>query len=152
MDPSWWLALTAAAALIIVVVADRLSKRRARRRAEVPHGRIGPTPPGPLPEPKVGEIWWARVPYEDQPGSKDRPCVVLGQHGDWVRVAKVTSRRPRTPRPAVLRLPEGAVDGERVLPSYLEADELRDLPVWDFRRKCGEVSPQLWKKIRQVSG
>lgn len=91
-------------------------------------------------------------PREDQSGTRDQPCVVLSQHGDWARVAKVTNRHPRTPMPAVPRLPAGAVDGERRLPSYLAADEPRDLPVWDFRRKCGEVPPRLWKRIRQVYG
>lgn len=153
MDTSWWLALAAALVLIVTLaVADQLARRRQHRRPrKVPHGRLGPPPPGPLPDPKPGEIWWARVPYEDRPGSKDRPCLVLNTAGEWVRVAKITSRRPRTPRPQVIPLPAGSVDDARGLPSYLEADELRDLPAWDFRRRAGTVSPALWKQVRQIS-
>lgn len=154
MDASWWLALAALVLIVTLTVADQLARRRQRlaeRHREVPHGRLGPTPPGPLPNPRPGEIWWARVPYADRHGSKDRPCVVLSATGDWIRVLKVTSRRPTAPRPHVIRLPQGSVDDARGLPSYLETDELRDLPVWDFRRRCGAVSPELWKRIRQLS-
>ncbi|MEK8143470.1 type II toxin-antitoxin system PemK/MazF family toxin [Streptomyces sp. M10(2022)] len=43
-------------------------------------------------KPRPGEIWWAQVPYEDGPGSKDRPCLVLSVRGSTVVVAKITSK------------------------------------------------------------
>lgn len=153
MDAPWWLALAVVVLIVTLAVIGQLSRRRKRRTArqpEVPHGRWGATPSGPRPDPRPGEIWWARVPYAERVGSKDRPCVVLTTTGDRIRVVKITSRRPSTPRREVIRLPRGSVDDARGRASYLETEELRDLPIGEFRRRCGTVSPHLWKKLRRL--
>ncbi|MFD8739114.1 type II toxin-antitoxin system PemK/MazF family toxin, partial [Streptomyces sp. NPDC059618] len=103
---------------------------------------------GPLP--RAAEIWWANVPYEDGPGAKDRPCLVLVVRGKRVTVAKITSKY-HDERPGVIPLPPGAVGDAQGRPSYLETDELREVPVGDFRRRVGVVDPVLWDQVRYLA-
>jgi hypothetical protein len=105
---------------------------------------------GPVPAPRPAEIWWASVPFEDGPGEKDRPCLVLAVRGKRARVAKITSRY-RDDRPGVIRLPPGAVGDARGRPSYLETGELREVRLRDFRRKAGVADPALWDRVRHLS-
>lgn len=44
------------------------------------------------PRPRVGEVWFAEVPFEDGSGSKDRPVLVLGVEGRSCTVARFTSQ------------------------------------------------------------
>ncbi|MEU4494819.1 type II toxin-antitoxin system PemK/MazF family toxin [Streptomyces sp. NBC_00210] len=152
MDTSWWLAVCAVVVVALVAaVAD--GRGRGSRR---PHGRTRPpgrpTGPGRAPKqrPKPGEIWWADVPYEDGPGSKDRPCLVLTVRGRTAQVAKITSRY-RDERPGVISLPPGTVGDARGRPSFLETDELRDVAVWEFRRRVGVLDPTVWDQVRHLS-
>ncbi|MEU7512393.1 type II toxin-antitoxin system PemK/MazF family toxin, partial [Streptomyces sp. NPDC042898] len=100
--------------------------------------------------PRAGEIWWADVPFEDGPGSKDRPCLVLSLRGDNALVAKITSKY-HDERPGVIALPPGAVGDAQGRPSFLETDELRDVPVTDFRRKVGTADPVVWDQVRHLA-
>ncbi|WP_258726503.1 hypothetical protein [Cellulomonas sp. NS3] len=59
-----WLTALAVAVLLVLL---RLSRR----------GR-GPTP-------RPGEVWFADVPFEDRPGAKDRPVLVLSVRGRTCR-------------------------------------------------------------------
>ncbi|MBC2907596.1 type II toxin-antitoxin system PemK/MazF family toxin [Streptomyces cupreus] len=141
MDTSWWLALAAVVLLALVAaLVDGWGRRPAgrvnRRRVVV--------------RPRPTEIWWASVPYEDRPGATDRPCLVLAVHGKRVRVAKITSRY-HDERAGVIPLPPGAVSDAEGRASFLETDELRDVPVWDFRRKAGVVDPVLWDQVRHLA-
>ncbi|MDI3421292.1 type II toxin-antitoxin system PemK/MazF family toxin [Streptomyces luteolus] len=145
MDTSWWLALAAVVAVALVVaVADGWGRFRTR-----PGGRTRP-PAGPrvLPKrrPQPREIWWATVPYEDGPGGKDRPCLVLSVHGKRAVVAKITSKY-HDERAGVIPLPPGSVGDAHGRPSFLETDELREVPLWDFRRRVGIVDPALWDQV-----
>ncbi|MEV8454489.1 type II toxin-antitoxin system PemK/MazF family toxin [Streptomyces sp. NPDC052095] len=97
--------------------------------------------------PRPGEIWWAEVPYEDGPGAKDRPCLVLSVRGGSARVAKITSKH-HAERPGVIALPAGAVGDARGRASFLETDELRDVAVRAFRRRVGVVDATVWKRVR----
>jgi hypothetical protein len=161
MDMSWWLALAAVAALALVAtLVDGWGRsRRPGRRTSGPRGRTRPPGrPGDragaragLPRPRPSEIWWASVPFEDGPGGKDRPCLVLAVRGDRARVVKITSKY-RDARFGVIPLPPGAVGDARGRPSFLETEELRDVPVRDFRRKAGVVDPVLWDQVRHLSG
>ncbi|MFC8920831.1 type II toxin-antitoxin system PemK/MazF family toxin [Streptomyces sp. NPDC047821] len=148
MDTSWWLALGAVVVIALVAAASDASGRGRR-----PGGRTRPParpgePAGP--RPRAGEIWWADVPYEDGPGSKDRPCLVLAVRGDTALVAKITSRY-RDDRPGVIALRPDAVGDARGRPSFLETDELRDVPVRRFRRRAGRVDPLVWDRVRHLS-
>ncbi|MGW2561722.1 type II toxin-antitoxin system PemK/MazF family toxin [Streptomyces sp. NPDC001514] len=152
MDTSWWLALGAVVVIALVAAVGRVRPPgRPRPRVERAPGRApGRAAAGPTRRPQPGEIWWADVPYEDGPGSKDRPCLVLHVHGGAARVAKITSKY-HDERPAVIALPPGAVGDTHGRPSFLETDELREVRVRDFRRRVGVVDPLLWDQVRHLS-
>lgn len=96
-------------------------------------------------------MWWADVPYEDGPGSKDRPCLVLSVRGRGrgrtVLVAKITSKHHEE-RPGVIALPAGAVGDQRGRQSFLETDELREVRIGGFRRRVGTVDAEVWERVR----
>ncbi|GGV88746.1 hypothetical protein GCM10015535_40760 [Streptomyces gelaticus] len=158
----WWIALVLVVLLALVAaVADgrgrggRRPRGGARRSAGArfggrPGGRTRP-PAGPgrgaERGPRAGEVWWAEVPYEDGPGAKDRPCLVLSVRGDSVLVAKITSRHHEG-RPGVIALPAGAVGDARGRASFLETDELREVAVRGFRRRVGVVDAGVWERVR----
>jgi hypothetical protein len=151
MDTSWWPALAAVVLLALVAtLVDGWGRgRRLRGRRTRPPGR--PTRAhGVAGRPRPAEIWWANVPFEDGPGAKDRPCLVLMVRGDRVTVAKITSRY-RDERPGVIALPPGAVGDARGRPSFLETDEVRQVRVGDFRRRVGVVDPVLWDQVRHLT-
>ncbi|WP_282695570.1 type II toxin-antitoxin system PemK/MazF family toxin [Streptomyces sp. CC208A] len=161
MDTSWWPALAAVVVLAVVVaVAGGWKRTSVRTRAPGrPSGRTRPPGRPPVRKqvrkpgarvPRAGEIWWAEVPFEDGPGSKDRPCLVLSVRGDSTLVAKITSRY-HDERPGVIALPPGAVGDARGRASFLETDELRDVPVADFRRRVGEADPVVWDQVRHLA-
>ncbi|MYS08681.1 type II toxin-antitoxin system PemK/MazF family toxin, partial [Streptomyces sp. SID6041] len=104
----------------------------------------------PSRSPRAGEIWWADVPFEDGPGSKDRPCLVLSVRGKSALVAKITSKY-HDERPGVIALPPGAVGDAQGRPSFLETDELREVPVRDFRRRAGKADPAVWDQVRHLA-
>ncbi|MFF4348894.1 type II toxin-antitoxin system PemK/MazF family toxin [Streptomyces sp. NPDC001530] len=151
MDTSWWLALAAVVLLALVATLVDGWGRRGRRPAgrARPPGRAGVRRGAPRPRP--AEIWWADVPYEDGPGIKDRPCLVLTVRGDHATVAKITSKY-HDERAGVIPLPPGAVGDAHGRASFLETDELREVPVWDFRRRVGVVDPVLWDQVRYLAG
>ncbi len=153
MDTSWWLALAAVVLLAFVAtLVDGLGRGRRPPRAggtRRPPGRpAGPRGRGVRPRP--AEIWWANVPFEDTDGAKDRPCLVLAVRGRRARVAKITSRR-RDGRAGVIALPAGSVGDARGRASYLKTDELREVPLRDFRRRAGVVDPALWDQVRHLA-
>ncbi len=90
------------------------------------------------------------MPFEDGPGAKDRPCLVLVVRGDRVTVVKITSKY-HDERPGVIPLPPGAVGDARGRPSYLETDELRQVRLSDFRRRVGVVDRALWDQVRHLA-
>ncbi|MEU0627829.1 type II toxin-antitoxin system PemK/MazF family toxin [Streptomyces sp. NPDC005989] len=167
MDMSWWwIALVLVVLLALVAaVADgrgrggrrpRGSSRRpagaGTRSGGRPGGRTRPPAgpgrgPGPEHRPRPGEIWWAEVPYEDGPGAKDRPCLVLSVRGDSALVAKITSKYHEE-RPGVIALPAGTVGDARDRASFLETDELREVAVRGFRRRVGVVDAGVWERVR----
>ncbi|ANH91747.1 MULTISPECIES: type II toxin-antitoxin system PemK/MazF family toxin [Streptomyces] len=154
MDTSWWLAL--AAVVLLALVATLVDgwgrgRRPAGRRSRPPARPRGREDRGAPARPRPAEIWWANVPYEDGPGAKDRPCLVLSVHGKRARVAKITSRYHEE-RAGVIPLPPGSVGDARGRTSFLETDEVREVPVWDFRRRVGVVDPVLWDQVRYLAG
>ncbi|WP_406008678.1 type II toxin-antitoxin system PemK/MazF family toxin [Streptomyces sp. NBC_00637] len=159
MDTSWWLAL--AAVILLALVATLVDgwgrSRRPQRRRTRPPGRATGRPPGRSTRgqgfagrPQPAEIWWADVPFEDGPGVKDRPCLVLMVRGDRATVAKITSKY-HDERAGVIPLPPGAVGDAQGRPSFLETDELRQVRVSDFRRRVGVVDPVLWDQVRHLA-
>ncbi|WP_331452607.1 type II toxin-antitoxin system PemK/MazF family toxin [Streptomyces sp. SS162] len=168
MDTSWWPALVAVVVVALVAaVADGWGRSGRRpgggaagggRPGRGPGGRTRPPGrpsvrrPGAAParRPEPGEIWWADVPFEDGPGSKDRPCLVLAVRGDAALVAKITSRY-REERAGVIVLPPGSVGDARGRPSFLETGELRDVGLREFRRRVGSVDPLVWEQVSHLA-
>ncbi|MBE8469486.1 type II toxin-antitoxin system PemK/MazF family toxin [Streptomyces justiciae] len=150
MDTSWWLALVAVVLLALVAtLVDGWGRgRRPEGRRTRPPGRAGTR--GAAARPRPAEIWWAIVPYEEGPGAKDRPCLVLAVHGRRAVVAKITSKY-HDERAGVIPLPPGSVGDAHGRASFLETDELREVPVWDFRRRVGVVDPVLWDQVRHLA-
>ncbi|MBV2154153.1 type II toxin-antitoxin system PemK/MazF family toxin [Kitasatospora sp. SUK 42] len=145
-----WLVLAVVGlALLAAVVVARLRRDRPAAR---PGGPVGPGPrPGTEVRPAPQEIWWAEVPFEDGPGSKDRPCLVLRVHGRAATVAKITSK-DHSGRPGVLPLPPGSVGDRQGRASWLETDELREVPLSAFRRRAGTLDRQTWARAQRVLG
>ena len=144
----------AGAALLVALLAFGAAALRRRSRPSGrprPPGRPAPRPsssgpaaPGRLPEP--GEIWWARVPFEDGVGGKDRPCLVLRRGTRTATVLKVTSKH-HAELPGVVELPPGTVDDREHRVSWLETEESREVPLADFRRRVGAVDARLWARV-----
>ncbi|MFE7621547.1 type II toxin-antitoxin system PemK/MazF family toxin [Streptomyces sp. NPDC057496] len=167
MDMSWWWLALALVVLLALVAAVADGRGRGGGRPRGRSGRSAGAPPGTRPggrtrppaapgrgtgpergaRPRPGEIWWAEVPYEDGPGAKDRPCLVLSVRGDSALVAKITSKYHEG-RPGVIALPSGTVGDTRNRASYLETDELRQVSVRGFRRRVGNVDPKVWERVR----
>ncbi|WP_055626274.1 type II toxin-antitoxin system PemK/MazF family toxin [Streptomyces hirsutus] len=163
MNTSWWLALVAVVLLALVAALvdgwGRGHRHRARvRSAPAGAGTVTDTGDG---RPRPAEIWWADVPYEDVPragdgmpvgdgASKDRPCLVLAVRGERVTVAKITTRF-RDGRAGVIPLPPGSVGDARDRASFLETDELREVPLREFRRRVGPVDPAVWDRVRYLA-
>ena len=156
MDTSWWPALGAVVLLALVATLvdgwgrGRKPRRGRERRRTRPPGRPLKRGRAPARLPEPAEIWWANVPYEDRQGAKDRPCLVLAVRGQRVTVAKITSRN-RAERDGVIALPPGSVGDAGGRASYLETDELRVVPVRDFRRRVGVMDPAVWDQVRHLS-
>ncbi|MEU6172813.1 type II toxin-antitoxin system PemK/MazF family toxin [Streptantibioticus parmotrematis] len=169
---AWWVAgLVVVALALVAAVADgrlrdggRRSRAGATRRpagkpgSRRPAGRVrparGPAAGGPSAtvvgeRPRPGEIWWAEVPYEDGPGAKDRPCLVLSVRGEVARVVKITSKH-HAELPGVIALPPGAVGDAQGRISYLETEETRQVPLHGFRRRVGPLDPAVWSRVQQV--
>ncbi|MDT0435846.1 MULTISPECIES: type II toxin-antitoxin system PemK/MazF family toxin [Streptomyces] len=151
MNTSWWLALAAVVLLaLIAALVDGWGRgRRPARGRTRPPGRPERRG-GDGARPRPAEIWWANVPFEDGPGAKDRPCLVLAVRGGRATVAKITSK-DHGERPGVLALPAGTVGDARGRASFLETDELRQVPVREFRRRVGEVDRALWDQVRRLT-
>ncbi|MGW3162983.1 type II toxin-antitoxin system PemK/MazF family toxin [Streptomyces sp. NPDC001142] len=166
MSMSWWWVAFGVVVLLALVVAVADGRGRGGRRPGRSGGTAGargggrpggrtrpPARPGRGPEPgrgpRPGEIWWAEVPYEDGPGAKDRPCLVLRVRGGSALVAKITSKKHED-RSGVIALPAGAVGDARGRASFLETDELREVAVRVFRRRVGVVDPEVWQRVRKL--
>lgn len=162
MSGGMWAAVAAVAALALVaaLIDGRVRSRRPPRRTRQrpprgPQSRAGTGPKSRAGQgsrggdrvPRRGEVWWAEVPFEDGPGSKDRPCLVLAVRGTSARVAKITTKR-HGELPGVLALPAGTVDDAAGRQSYLETGELRDVPLPAFRRHAGAVDARFMKNLK----
>jgi len=130
VDLPWPVLVVVAVAVVIVLVLGRRSRARPRRRPRVrPQTRT----------PAVGELWFAWVPFEDRPGGKDRPVLVLGVGHPACTVARLTSQDKSARRDHV-RIPDGMPGLTR--PSWVS---LRPVQVQrsDLRRRLGDPGEAL---------
>ena len=148
MDTSWWLAL--AAVILLALVATLVDGWGRGRRPKGRADRVSRPSGRTVVRPRPAEIWWANVPFEDGPGGKDRPCLVLTVRGRRATVAKITSKYHHE-RPGVIPLPPGAVGDAQGRPSFLETGALRDLHLGEFRRRVGVADPALWDQVRHLA-
>ncbi|MEV6953939.1 hypothetical protein [Streptomyces sp. NPDC051183] len=134
MDTSWWPAVAAVVAVaLLVLIPQRV--RGVRRTAVPAHG------PGPEPRPGAGELWAL---------GDGRPCLVLGVRTHRARVAWITGKYDDR-RAGVIPLPPGTVGGQGRA-SFLEADRVAEVSVWEFRDRLGTLDPALWDEVRGLGG
>lgn len=96
-----------------------------------------------------GEIVWAWVPYEEDPGrGKDRPMLVVGRHGRRL-LAMMLSSRGHDDSPDWLDLGSGGWDrdGRR---SYLRLDRVFALDEDDIRREGAVFEPERFARVAAV--
>ncbi|MDH6142547.1 MULTISPECIES: type II toxin-antitoxin system PemK/MazF family toxin [Kitasatospora] len=138
------------AALVLLVLTVLLGRRSRGSGSSTAPART-PAPRRPVAAagtPAPREIWWAEVPFEDGPGHKDRPCLVLSVHGRSATVVKITSKHHQ--RPGVLALPPGSVGDREGRASWLETDELREVALTAFRRRVGLVDAPTWARTERA--
>jgi hypothetical protein len=147
MDTSWWPALGAVVVLALVAALVDGWGRGGRPRAHRAHGAVRGAA-----RPRAAEIWWAGVPHRDRAGAtEDGPCLVLAVRGDRARVARITEHFHEE-RSGVIPLPPGAVTETHGRASYVETDDLCEVPLDAFRHRVGVVDPALWDQLRHLAG
>lgn len=130
VDPPWPVVVAVAVAVAVVLVLGRQARARPRRRPrERPQART----------PAVGELWFAWVPFEDGPGGKDRPVLVLGVGGPTCTVARLTSQDKSARRDHV-RVPDGMPGLTR--PSWVSLHPVQ-VHRSDLRRRLGDPGEAL---------
>ncbi len=98
---------------------------------------------------KPGDIYWADVPFEDGPGSKMRPCLVLRPRWNGYDVLKITSQDQSHRRDHV-QIPTRAWDRNATKDSFLDlSDPLR---VRTLDNRAGALDAATWKKVRKLHG
>ncbi|GLX03469.1 type II toxin-antitoxin system PemK/MazF family toxin [Microbispora sp. NBRC 16548] len=96
--------------------------------------------------PRPGEIWWADVPYEDGPGHKVRPCVVLRTHRGGAEVLKITSQ-DRSDRSDHVEIPTRTWDPDADHNSFLDLTGPVRVPVADFQDRAGTLDAHVWRQV-----
>ncbi|MBX6385736.1 MAG: type II toxin-antitoxin system PemK/MazF family toxin [Microbispora sp.] len=101
---------------------------------------------GAATHPRPGEIWWADVPYEDGPGHKVRPCVVLRTHRDGAEVLKITSQ-DRSDRADHVEIPTRTWDPDADHNSFLDLTGPVRVPFADFQDRAGTLDARIWRQV-----
>jgi len=141
--PGGWFAVGGLLVLLVVLVRAARRRRRPRRR--------GPRRADPSP----GELWFARVPFSDGTGAKDRPVLVLEVVGRELVVAQLTSQ-DKAHRDDHVRAPRTVTGLRR--DGWLELRR-RTIPRGALRRRAGDlgVAGGVWfeselEKARATAG
>jgi hypothetical protein len=95
-------------------------------------------------DPDPGEVVWAWVPYEDDPGQgKDRPVLVVGYHDDELLAVPLSSKDPAAKRDADewVEVGTGGWDRDRRV-SFANADRVLRYDPGDVRRE-GAALPRV---------
>ncbi|MGF1428846.1 type II toxin-antitoxin system PemK/MazF family toxin [Kitasatospora sp. LaBMicrA B282] len=146
------LVLAVVAVLVLLGAATRY--RPGRRPPGRPAAAPRPTRPdhernagGRRPAPR--EIWWAEVPFEDGPGSKDRPCLVLRVQPRSATVLKITSKH-HAELAGLVELAPTVVGDRQGRTSWLETGERREVPLHAFRRRVGPLDQPTWERVQHA--
>lgn len=98
---------------------------------------------------KPGEIWWADVPFEDGPGSKIRPCLIVRYRFRGYEVLKITSQDQSHRRDHV-KIATKSWDRNATKDSYLDlSDPIR---IRSVDNKAGALDAPTWTKVRKLHG
>lgn len=96
--------------------------------------------------PRPGEIWWADVPYEDGPGHKVRPCVVLRTYRGGAEVLKITSQ-DHSDRDDHVEIPTRTWDPDADHNSFLDLTGPVRVPYADFQDRAGTLDARIWRQV-----
>ncbi|MEU8081651.1 type II toxin-antitoxin system PemK/MazF family toxin [Catellatospora citrea] len=155
-----WLFLTLFS-VAVLTLAIWWRWRKSSRPAARPAGRrpAGKRPPGrptatkkapaPAGGPQPGEIWWADVPYEDGPGSKVRPCVVLRVKGGAYEILKITSQ-DQSHRSDHIEIATKSWDADADHNSYLDLSDPITITTAAFSNRAGTLDTPTWRKVKAL--
>jgi PemK-like, MazF-like toxin of type II toxin-antitoxin system len=129
-------------------------------RGPGPGGRTGAGRGGVLPHPaddaaettttpRPGEIWWADVPYEDGPGHKVRPCVVLRTYRGGAEVLKITSQ-DQSQRQDHVEIPTRTWDPDADHNSFLDLTGPLRVPFTSFDDRTGSLDAHIWQRVCEL--
>ncbi|OLB73620.1 MAG: hypothetical protein AUI14_25675 [Actinobacteria bacterium 13_2_20CM_2_71_6] len=141
-------ALLAFAGFLLCVVGVRLLDRVVPERL-LPPARWRPADRrrGDMWPPEPGQVWNAYVPFEeDETEMKDRPVLVLENHGDRIDVMKITSQ-DKSRFDNYLFLPYRKWHRVLAKDSWLEL-KVTELPTENFRSYRGECLRDVWREVR----
>ncbi|ETK32349.1 type II toxin-antitoxin system PemK/MazF family toxin, partial [Microbispora sp. ATCC PTA-5024] len=99
--------------------------------------------------PRPGEIWWADVPFEDGPGSKVRPCLVLRTHRGGAEVLKITSQ-DQSHRSDHIEIPTRAWDRDADHNSFLDLTGPIRVPAASFDDRAGTLDAHIWQRVCEL--
>ena len=100
---------------------------------------------------KAGEIWWADVPFEDRPGSKVRPCLILRPRWRGYEILKITSQDQSHRRDHV-QIPTRDWDRNAAKNSYLDLSDPIRVSERAVDNRAGRLDAATWAKVRQLHG
>jgi PemK-like, MazF-like toxin of type II toxin-antitoxin system len=101
------------------------------------------------PKATPGEIWWADVPFEDGPGSKVRPCLILRYRFRGYEVLKITSQDQSHRRDHV-RIATRRWDRNADKDSYLDLTGPIRVRESRLDNRAGHLDAQTWAKVRKL--
>lgn len=115
-----------------------------RGAAQVQYSPIPGSEAGP------GEVVWTWVPFEELDGrGKDRPVLVVGQHGRYLLAAQLTSRdrnNGTSHDPDYIDIGTGAWDAQG-RPSEVKLDRILQVNPRDVRREGGVVDERTFEAV-----
>ncbi|HEU5470698.1 MAG TPA: hypothetical protein VFV67_08590 [Actinophytocola sp.] len=91
-------------------------------------------------EPAPGHVWFAEVPFDDVPGAKDRPCLVVRTFAHHAEVLKITSVDKRG-RSEYVRIPTATWDRRADRDSWLELPRCAHFPTPSSAAPRDAVTP-----------
>ncbi len=91
------------------------------------------------------------MPFEDGPGSKVRPCVVLRTHRGGAEVLKITSQDQRH-RSDHIEIPTRTWDHDADHNSFLDLSDPIRVTTSAFQDRAGELDRSVWRHVCSLHG
>ena len=99
--------------------------------------------------PRKWEVWLVEMPFDDVPGAKIRPALVIDSQTQLVLVGKMTSHPPRSDFPYEYQMVDWQGAGLSV-PTTLRLSRLVRLQPSSFRKRVGLVRTVDQANIRTI--